>query len=176
MQEETNRLIESIRQNAADIFEIPFHAPESGTAFVAGSKPYWITHKWKQSLSPIPPGTLDRVLSPGLQQKRAKKRVMAQVEDLVRHNVENLRWSIVQSIQTSFRRFGNRMDETFDATIHATRGAMEAAMKKRSEKGKASAEEIAQLRKLDESIRKISSALSKLKKAAPHQSVESSPE
>ncbi|NOZ12516.1 MAG: Dynamin family protein [Acidobacteria bacterium] len=156
LQQETNRLIETIRQNAADIFEIPFHAPESRSAFVARSKPYWITHKWKQSLSPIPPGTLDRMLTPGMQQKRAKKRVMEQVEELVRNNVENLRWSIVQSIQTSFRRFGNSMNETFDATLHATRGAMEAAMEKRNEKGKNAAEEIKRLRELDAEIRSIS--------------------
>jgi len=162
LQQETNRLIETIRQNAADIFEIPFHAPESRNAFVAKSKPYWITHKWKQSLSPIPPGALDRVLSAGLQQKRARKRIMEQVEELVRNNVENLRWSIVQSVQTSFRRFGNHMDEVFDVTLHATRGAMEAAMETRNEKGKLSAKEIRRIRRVDEQLRKISTALSKI--------------
>ncbi len=175
LQEKTNRLIETVRQNAADIFEIPFHAPESRSAFVARNKPYWITHKWKQSLSPIPPGTLDRLLTPRMQQKRAKKRVMEQVEELVRNNVENLRWSIVQSIQTSFRRFASSMNDTFDATLHATRGAMEAAMEKRNEKGKNAAEEIKRLRELNTAIGQISMEISQFEKKVPAQSAESVP-
>ncbi len=165
LQEETNQLIEIIRRHAADIFDIPFYAPESLNAFVDRQKPYWITHKWKQSLSPIPPGSLDRMLGAGMQQKRAKKRILEQVEELVRNNVENLRWSIVQSIQTSFRRFSNRIDETFNATLHATKGAMEVAAEKRGEKKKNTADEILKTRKLAETIHAISDTLSKIANA-----------
>jgi len=160
LQRETDHLIESVRHHAADIFQVPFYAPESESAFVALQKPYWITHKWKQSLSPIPPGTLDKVLGAGLQQKRARKRVLEQVEELVRNNVENLRWSIFQSIQTSFRRFSNRMDGTFDATLLATKGAMEAAVRKHKEEGKDRSDEIQHIRKLSENIRILSERLS----------------
>ncbi len=159
LQRETNHLIESIRHHASDIFKIPFYAPESETAYISRQKPYWITHKWKQSLSPIPPGALDRMLGTGLQQKRAKKRVLLQVEELVRNNVENLRWSIFQSIQTSFRQFGSRMDETFNATLHATKGAMDAAVKKRGEKEKGAEDEIRRIRELIAEIGEISEKL-----------------
>ncbi|NOY22542.1 MAG: Dynamin family protein [Acidobacteria bacterium] len=172
LQKETDHLIESIRHKAADIFEIQFYAPKSGTAFVARQKPYWITHKWKQSLSPVPPGTLDRVLGASLQQKRARKRVLEQVEELVRNNVENLRWSIFQSIQTSFRRFSNRMNETFNATLSATRGAMEAAARKRREKGKDAENEIRQARQLIEQIQEISGILSETVKTGADESAE----
>ncbi len=159
LQLETDHLIETIRHHAADILQIPFYAPESEGSFIARQKPYWITHKWKQSLSPISPGTMDRFLGAGLQQKRARKRILEQVRELVRNNVENLRWSIFQSIRTSFRSFSNRMDETFDSTLLVTKGAMKAAARKRKEIGKDSTDEIQHILALSKSIHGLSSRL-----------------
>ncbi len=159
LQQETDQLIETVRHHAADILQVPFYAPESESSFIANQKPYWITHKWKQSLSPVSPGTLDKILSVTLQQKRARRRILEQAHELVRNNVENLRWSIFQNIQTSFRHFSNRMNETFDSTLLATKGAMKAAARKRKEIGINSTNEIQHLQVLSDNIQTLSNRL-----------------
>jgi hypothetical protein len=49
------------------------------------------------------------------------------LDGLVRRNVENIRWSMLQNLNLSFAGFARRTRERLDETVAATQGAMQAA-------------------------------------------------
>jgi len=155
-------IIDEVRRYAAQLFEIPYQPPESESAYVTVSEPYWVTHKWSASLMPIPEGFFDRLLPAPWRYKRMHKRLDARIEDLVVSNVENLRWSTLQNLDTSFRRFASDLDERLRLTIEATRGAIRAALEKRRTHAESIAEEVGRLRTLLAELDRIGSALSAL--------------
>jgi len=144
-QQRADSLIESVRRTAAELFDIPYHAPESSGAFEMVRQPYWVTHKWTASLSPIPPTLVDRLLPAGMRRSRVTKRLMEQVGGLVIPNVENLRWATYQSLDQTFLRFARTLDERLADTIAATHGAIQAALARRKEHSEATADEVARL-------------------------------
>jgi len=143
-QQSADELIELIRKTAAELFDIPYHAPESAAAFEVKRRPYWVLRKRVPTLPiVVPEEALDRLLPAGLRVSRLKKRLSRQIETLVRHNVENLRWATLQNLNDAFRRFGLTLDQRFQETIEATHGAMQAAYVRRKEHAEAIAEEVA---------------------------------
>jgi len=124
-------LIEAIRKAAAELFDIPYRAPESEGTFEPTRQPYWVTHKWTSSMNPLSAGLFDWILFGALKRSAVTKRLMAQVEDLVIHNVENLRWATLQNLDHAFRKFISDLDGGLTETIAATHGAVEAAMEQR---------------------------------------------
>jgi len=152
-------IIDEVRRYAAQLFEIPYRPPESESAYVTVSEPYWVTHKWSSSLTPIPEGFFDRLLPAPWRRQRMRKRLEAQIEDLVVSNVENLRWSTLQNLDTSFRRFASDLDERLRLTAEATRGAIRAAMEKRRTHAESIAGEIGRLRALVDELDQLGGAL-----------------
>ncbi len=132
-QTRADELIEAVRKAAAELFEIPYHAPESSEVFEEMSQPYWVTRKWNTSFNPIPVGALDWFLPGSLKRTVTVRRLMKQVEDLVVHNVENLRWATLQNLDRAFRRFTSALDRRLAETIDATHGAVKTAVKRRQE-------------------------------------------
>lgn len=75
------------------------------------------------------------------------------------HNVENLRWAMLQNIDRAFARFGRELRESLDDTIAATKGAIQAACAKREERAEAIAEETAALRRQEKALDALAAAL-----------------
>jgi metal-responsive CopG/Arc/MetJ family transcriptional regulator len=96
-------------------------------------KPYWVSYVWENSFSPVSGETLERVLPQGIRSRRAKERLKEQIRQLVTNNLENLRWRTLQSIESSYRRFGSELDARLADTISATHEAIRAAHSLRSE-------------------------------------------
>lgn len=143
-QQRADELIELIRKAAAELFEIPYHAPESSEAFEMKRRPYWVLRKRVPTLPiVVPEEALDKLLPAGLRVSRLRKRLSRQIETLVRHNVENLRWATLQNMNDAFRRFGLTLDQRFQETIEATHGAIQAAYVRRKEHAEAIAEDLA---------------------------------
>ncbi|NPV09705.1 MAG: Dynamin family protein [Anaerolineae bacterium] len=140
-QERADDLIELVRSTAAELFEVPYRAPESSEAFEAGRRPFWVTHKWNPIITPIPEEVLDKLLPARMRRKRVLDRLGYQIESLVRHNVENLRWATLQDLNEAFRQFGLSLDERLRDTVAATQGAVQAAWSKRRERAEGVAEE-----------------------------------
>jgi translation elongation factor EF-G len=140
-QQRANELIESVRKTAAKLFDVPYHAPESADAFEMVRQPYWVTHKWSSTLSPIPAGLIDRLLPASAHHRRIRKRLLVQVGELVVPNVESLRWAMFQSIDHTFTRFGSSLDARLAETVEATHGAIRAAMERRRSHSEATAKE-----------------------------------
>jgi hypothetical protein len=145
-QQRTDELIELIRRAAAELFDIPYHAPESSEAFEMKRRPHWVLRKRVPTLPiVVPEEALDKLLPSALRISRLKKRLSKQIDTLVHHNVENLRWATLQNLNDAFRRFGLTLDQRFEETIAATHGAIQAAYVKRKEHAEAIVDEVARL-------------------------------
>jgi len=159
LQEEADRLMEGLRRNAADIFDIPFVAPEGEAVFQPHQRPYWVIHPWRVNLIGLPPTLLDLLLPRTLRSGRVRRRIGEEVARLVASNVENLHWSIVQSIDTSFRRFAFDMEHTLTAAIGATREAIDIAAARRVEAEQTVAADLARAEVLDQALADLAAAL-----------------
>ncbi|MGD9818583.1 MAG: Dynamin family protein, partial [Desulfomonilaceae bacterium] len=139
-----DELIEGIRKTASELFDIPYHAPNSDQAFETKRRPTWVLRKRVPSLPIIiPEETIDRLLPKAIRMTRLKKRLSRQVASLVHHNVENLRWATLQNVNDAFHRFARMIDDRFTDTISATHGAIQAAFLKRKEHSEAISDELA---------------------------------
>jgi ribosome biogenesis GTPase A len=137
-QRRADKLITLVRQTAANLLEIPCHAPESSEAFEAKREPFWVTASRTTELNPIPPGAFDQFLPSGIRKARTRKYLLEEIDTVVIRNVENLRWATRQNLEETFRRFGAELDERLAMSLAATRGAMQKALEQR----KAHAEQI----------------------------------
>lgn len=144
-QARANELMDAIRKGAAELFDIPYRAPESEGTFEATRQPYWVTHKWTSSMNPVNAGLFDWLLIGALKRAAIQKRLMAQVEDLIIHNVENLRWATLQNLDHAFRKFIANLDNGLTETIAATHGAIEAVLEQRKNHADTIANELAGL-------------------------------
>jgi tRNA U34 5-carboxymethylaminomethyl modifying GTPase MnmE/TrmE len=154
-QERADELISQIRKTAAELFEIPYHAPDSSEVFETKRRPYWVQRKRVPSLPiVVPEEVLDRFLSVNVKKNRIRKRFVRQVEILTHQNVENLRWATLQNLNDAFHRFATMLDERFVETIGATHGAIQAAYIKRKEHAES----------IDENLQRLSIAAGDLVK------------
>jgi Dynamin family len=161
-QERADALIELIRRAAAELFQIPYHAPESSEAFEMKRRPYWVLRKRVPSLPiVVPEEAIDKLLPAALRMNRLKKRLTRQIEALVRQNVENLRWATLQNLNNAFRGFALSLDQRFQETIVATHGAMQAAYTKRKEHAEAIAEDVSKSEAVAAKLAQICAELQK---------------
>jgi SpoVK/Ycf46/Vps4 family AAA+-type ATPase len=144
-QERADRLIGSVREAAATLFDIPFRAPVSDDAYELIREPYWVTRSWTSSLNPIPRGLADRLLPARMRRMKVERNLMNQVETLVIRNVENLRWETFQSLNKTFHRFRTTLDERLADTIAATHGAIRTAIARRDRHTGNIADEVSRL-------------------------------
>lgn len=163
-QQRADDLIETVRKAAAELFDVPYHAPSSAGVFEMSRQPYWVTHKWETKLSPIPDNLVTRLLPPEARRSKITTRLMRQVGDLVINNVENLRWATLQNLDQAFRRFSANLDERLQATIAATHGAIQAARARRLDQTETTAPEIARLRSVTAKLQEIQVKLEVLSK------------
>jgi len=130
-QERTDRLVESIRKTAADLFDVPYRPMDSSSAFDATREPFWLTYRYEHVFGPISPGMIDKLVPPRLRRRRIERRFRNKIEALVLYNAGKLREKLYDQIESTFRRFRRSLDERLAATIAATHGAAQAALNKR---------------------------------------------
>lgn len=144
-QKQADELIESIRKTAAELFNLPYQAPQSPEAFELVQEPYWVTRSWTSGLLPITTGLFNRLLPASARAERLRKRLLDQASELVVPNVENLRWATFQSIDQTFTRFTAALDQKLGQTIAATHGAIQAAVDRRRRHSETVRHEVARL-------------------------------
>jgi hypothetical protein len=155
-QQRADELIESIRRAAAELFDIPYHAPESSEAFEMKRRPHWVLRKRVPTLPiVVPEEALDKLLPGKFRINRMKKRLSRQIDTLVRHNVENLRWATLQNLNDAFHRFALTLDQRFVETIAATHGAIEATYVKRREHAEAIVDDVERMEAASADLTKI---------------------
>lgn len=159
-QERLDDLIGTLRSTAAELFEISYRAPSGSGAFETRHKPYWITQKWSTSISPVPEGFSDRFSPSEMRKRRTRKRLCEEVESLVIHNVENIRWAMLRNLDDAFRRVSAAFDERLKETAEATRHAMQAAHLKQKQNENTSDNELTRLRQKGRLFAELEDALS----------------
>ncbi len=103
------RLEETLRRTAADLFQVPYRSLQPEEALEIKKRPYWVLNTWNTDALPV--------------LKSAEQRR----DELVRRNVENIRWAMLQNLNVSFAHFAAKVRERLAETVAATRGAMDAA-------------------------------------------------
>ncbi|NIA20017.1 MAG: Dynamin family protein [Xanthomonadaceae bacterium] len=152
-----DELIETLRRTAANLFEIPYHAPRSDQAFTLSRRPYWVTRRWSTRLNPLPMSLGDSLFSNDRQ--RIRKRLQTQSQDLILSNVENLRWSLFQSIDDTFRRFSTTLAERLRETKAATHEAIRAAAERRQNQAETISQELSRLQMAIEKLERLQTIL-----------------
>lgn len=132
-QQRVDGLMDTIRKAAAELFEIPYTHHGSFTPLKIMQKPYWVTHKWTSKLNPIPQSVSDRFFSLKKRREKSVKRLQGQIGELLVPNVENVRWSLFQTIDRELVLFSSTLDKQFEETVSATHGAIQASLTKRKE-------------------------------------------
>ncbi len=158
-QERVDGLIDTIRKAAAELFEIPSTHRENLTPLTIMQKPYWVTHKWASKINPIPQSVSDRFFSLKRRREKAIRRLQEQIDELLVPNVENVRWSLFQTMEREFALFSNTIDKQFKETVSATHGAIETSLIKRKEHEAEVADEVKRLnntlKKFENLVRKF---------------------
>lgn len=161
-EQRADALMESIRTAAAELFEIPYHAPKGERAYDPARKPYWVEHDWDSSFSPIPALVISRLLPRSLRESQARNRTKKQIDTLVMRNLENLRWETLQNTDTAFRKFGADLDTNLGLAVEATHGAINSALARRKQCEAESTDRLCQVKKaaaeMQEVIRQFEAA------------------
>jgi hypothetical protein len=119
-----NELIELVRRTAANLMNVTFGTIEAADALEFRHEPYWILSGQMARLNPIAPAAFDGFLPTSVRKARVRKRLIQEIDALVKRNVENLRWATRKNVEDAFRRFGRTLEESLTSNIEATRGIM----------------------------------------------------
>jgi GTPase SAR1 family protein len=129
-QQRSNQLIEQVRQIAAELFDIPYHAPSAGRSYTTFEVSGWSNDLFISDMDPLGQRISRRFFTRKFRRKRTVARLRAEVLKLVNQNVEQIGWALRRGLDESFRKFGAELSEQLDKTIVASRKAMEIALEK----------------------------------------------
>ncbi len=156
------QLLEGIREAASRIFEIPHRSHQSATTLELKRKPFWVTRPWNTVPSAVPDSVVDRLVPAGMRAWRIRRRVAERVDELVTRNVENLRWSLVQSVRDSFARISAELDGDLDNEITAIRGAIDLVLEKKRQSEASVGEEMRHLTQAQARLEEAATRFEKL--------------
>lgn len=154
-QSRSNELIEKVRQNAAELFDIPYHAPSAAESSSTFSAPSWSFDLFISDMDPLGQTFSRKFLTYKFRHRRTVTRLRDAGRKLIGENVEQINWAVRRGIDESFRQFGARLTEQLDKTVTATRSAMEIALKKNESQAFETAEQELHLRQVFESLQRI---------------------
>ncbi len=129
-QQRSNRLIEQVRKTAAELFEIPYHAPGGTSAYRQFELPAWNTELFISDMDPLGQRLSRKLFTKKYRRKRTVKRLQEECRKLLSQNVEQISWTLRHSLEESFRQFAADLNEQLEKTITATRSAMEVALQR----------------------------------------------
>jgi GTP-binding protein EngB required for normal cell division len=124
-------LINDVRRAAANIFETEFYRSSEDSSFELTNDPYWVTRHVQETLMPDPSKVIDRMLPWEQRRARVRARLVRQTNELVRRNVGNLHWAILQSLNDTFRKARSQFEERLDDAMGATKAVILATLERR---------------------------------------------
>jgi len=154
-QNRSNELIEKVRQNAAELFDIPYHAPSAAESSSTFPAPSWSSDLFISDMDPLGQKFSRKFLTYKFRHRRTVTRLRDAGRKLIGENVEQINWAVRRGIDESFRQFGASLTEQLDKTVTATRSAMEVALKKNESQAFETAEQELHLRQVFESLQRI---------------------
>jgi GTP-binding protein EngB required for normal cell division len=116
-----------VRDTAAALMEVSAPPLALDNWFQIKREPYWIGEARVESLSSITADGLARFLPAKLRRERRLKQLRVAVDRAINRNISDLRWTMRQNIDNSFRRLLDVSGEAVDASIAATREVLSRA-------------------------------------------------
>lgn len=158
-QRKADEIIEAVRRKATELFEVPYHALNSSEAFEISHKPYWVTYRQPDTAIPLQGHLMAKLLPVRFVRGRLEKELLEQIDTLVMHNVENLRWATLQNLNDAFKRFASALQERLKITVEATHGAIQAARARRLSQAESIVPEIDRLQSAASDLEEIQSKI-----------------
>ncbi|MEW6622342.1 MAG: dynamin family protein [Bacillota bacterium] len=145
-QARTNKQLNLIRQTAARIFDIPYYAFDDLEGFELKHRPYYISEKWETRMMVVPEVVIEKMLPSKMRRVRAINKFRNDLSRLVLHNVENIRWSLLQNLNESFHMLGVAVEGRIKETITLTHGVIKKAENEKQKNDDLVREEIKKLK------------------------------
>ncbi|MBN1958605.1 MAG: dynamin family protein [Desulfuromonadales bacterium] len=155
-QNRSNTLIEKVRQNAADLFSIPYRAPSAHDSYATFATPSWDRSLFISDMDPLGQKLSRKFLTYKFRHRRTISRLREEGRRLINQNVEQINWTLRRGLDESFRQFGADLAEQLDRTISATRAAMEVALQKSEEQGYATVSQEVKLKQVLDQVTQVS--------------------
>ncbi|MFO7766417.1 MAG: dynamin family protein [Pelovirga sp.] len=131
-QHRCDRLIEQVRKTAAELFNIPYHAPLVDRVYAHFDPPSWSQDLFISDMDPLGQKLSRKLMTKRFRHRRTVQRLRDQTHKLLNENTEQINWALRRGLDESFRRFGFQLDEQLDNVIAATRAAMDIALQQKS--------------------------------------------
>lgn len=131
-QKRCDQLIEQVRKTAAELFNIPYHAPLVDRVYAHFDPPGWSQDLFISDLDPLGQKLSRKLVPRKFRHRRTVERLREQTQKLINENTEQVNWALRRGLDESFRRFGFQLDAQLDKVIEATRTAMNLALQKKS--------------------------------------------
>ncbi|MDX2495146.1 MAG: dynamin family protein, partial [Desulfuromusa sp.] len=158
-QQRSNRLIEQVRQIAAELFDIPYHVPSAGRSYTKFEIAGWSNDLFISDMDPLGQRLSRKFFTQKYRRKKTVKRLREEAHKLLNQNVEQINWALRRGLDERFRQFGVELSEQLEKTITATRKAMEVALSQsESQSHKTASQEI----KLKQALGKLEKTLRQL--------------
>ena len=151
----SNRLIEQVRKIAAELFDIPYHAPLAGRSYTKFEISGWSNDLFISDMDPLGQRLSRKFLTQKYRRKRTVKRLREEGLKLLNQNVEQINWALRRGLDESFRQFGVELSEQLEKTITATRKAMEVALSKSESQSHETASQEIKLKQTLDKLEKI---------------------
>ncbi len=132
-QQRCDELIEKVRKTAAELFAIPYHAPQAGEAIVNFDIPGWSSDLFISDMDPLGQKLSRKFFTKKYRHKKTVERLRQEALKLIGLNVEQISWALRKGLDESFRKYRVHLNDELDKTIHATRQAMEMALSRNEE-------------------------------------------
>lgn len=154
-----DRLVDSVRRTAANLFDIPFR-PEVVEPFQLDGELYWATRREQtELLLPALNVALTAVLPRAVRQARLRRRTDEMIEAVVLRNVEALRWAALRALDHTFHRFEAELDQRLAQATASTEGAIRVALDRRNVQSAEVDPELTRLRRLIEQLSAMNASL-----------------
>jgi GTPase SAR1 family protein len=145
-QQRCDQLIERVRKLAAELFNIPYHAPLVERVYVHFDAPGWSQDLFISDLDPLGQKVSRKLFTRSFRHRRTIRRLREETLKLLNQNTEQINWTLRRTLDESFRRYAFELDEQLDRTIAATRAAMDVALQKKTSQSRQVEEQISLLR------------------------------
>ena len=129
-QRRCDELIEQVRRIAAEVFAIPYHAPQAGQAIIRFNIPGWSSDLFISDMDPFGQKLSRKFFTKKYRHKKTVQRLRQETLKLIGMNVEQIAWALRKGLDESFRKYKVQLHEELNKTIQATRQAMEVAVNK----------------------------------------------
>ena len=129
-QQRSNGLIEQVRKIAAELFDIPYHAPSAGRSYTMFEVSDWSNDLFISDMDPLGQRISRKFFTHKFRRKKTVNRLRDEGHKLLSQNVEQINWALRRGLDESFRQFGTELSDQLEKTITATRKAMEVALQK----------------------------------------------